>query len=352
MAVDRAAVEKALSLADDAEEGRLWGELDRACRNGDVPALRNLLERGADLRYQEPEHGRSALMIAAACGHLDAVTFLLEHGVPWNAQDRSNLSAGELSSAHPNVQGLLVQWGCLCETILPDSRDEPVDEESRQYLQQKLSYDDTTLLDANNEAVMMDWEKPLMLAHANLICQGGGDILNIGFGLGLVDDAIQGYQPRSHTIVEAHPDVYQHMIRLGWDKKDNVTIHFGRWQDVVSNLKQYDGVFFDTYAEHYKHMRSFHALLPTILKPEGIYSFFNGLAPRSAFFQKVYRHIVADELSQKGFETQFMELPVNVESSGWDKAWETVKTRYFFADAYHLPIVYWKDLGTEDKSLE
>lgn len=53
-------------------------------------------------------------------------------------------------------------------------------------------FKDSVLLDANKEAVMMDWEKPLMLAHANLISQSGGDILNVGFGLGLVDDAIQG----------------------------------------------------------------------------------------------------------------------------------------------------------------
>lgn len=70
--------------------------------------------------------------------------------------------------------------------------DEPVDEQHQDYLQQRLIYKDAVLLDANNEAVMMDWEKPIMLAHANLVCQGGGDILNIGFGLGLVDDAIQG----------------------------------------------------------------------------------------------------------------------------------------------------------------
>lgn len=56
------------------------------------------------------------------------------------------------------------------------------------------------------------------------------------------------YQPRSHTIVEAHPDVYQHMLDLGWDKKDNVTVIFGRWQDAVKDLKAYDGIFFDTYA--------------------------------------------------------------------------------------------------------
>ena len=32
-------------------------------------------------------------------------------------------------------------------------------------------------------------------------------MLNVGFGLGLVDTAIQSNNPRSHTIIEAHPDV-------------------------------------------------------------------------------------------------------------------------------------------------
>lgn len=44
-----------------------------------------------------------------------------------------------------------------------------------------------------------------MLVQA--ICSRGGDVLNVGFGLGLVDAAIQSNQPASHTIVEAHPDV-------------------------------------------------------------------------------------------------------------------------------------------------
>lgn len=37
------------------------------------------------------------------------------------------------------------------------------------------------------------------------VCAGGGDVLNVGFGLGLVDEEIQKHKPRSHTIVEAHP---------------------------------------------------------------------------------------------------------------------------------------------------
>jgi len=43
--------------------------------------------------------------------------------------------------------------------------------------------------------------------YLQAVCTGGGDVLNVGFGLGLVDTAIQSNNPRSHTIIEAHPDV-------------------------------------------------------------------------------------------------------------------------------------------------
>ena len=45
------------------------------------------------------------------------------------------------------------------------------------------------------------------------ICSSKGDVLNVGFGLGLVDTAIQSNEPRSHTIIEAHPDVLR-KVRL------------------------------------------------------------------------------------------------------------------------------------------
>ena len=45
------------------------------------------------------------------------------------------------------------------------------------------------------------------------------------------------------------------MLRRGWGNKLNVTVLFGRWQDVAEQLGQYDGIFFDTYSEHYEHMQ-------------------------------------------------------------------------------------------------
>ena len=52
---------------------------------------------------------------------------------------------------------------------------------------------------------MMGWEAPLMVHHAAVICAGGGrDVMNVGFGLGLVDEAIQVGTSGGPYIVEQY----------------------------------------------------------------------------------------------------------------------------------------------------
>ena len=81
---------------------------------------------------------------------------------------------------------------------------EPVNKE---YLASALHYSDDRLLDSENNAVMMGWETPIMEKSAALMCPSEGrDVINIGFGLGIIDTFLQKYHPRTHTIVEAHPD--------------------------------------------------------------------------------------------------------------------------------------------------
>ena len=82
-----------------------------------------------------------------------------------------------------------------------------------------MSYKDKTLLfesdkiyynDANNSIemqVMMDWEDIVMKKSANYVCQNGGDILEIGFGMGIAANYIQANTITSHTIVENHPQI-------------------------------------------------------------------------------------------------------------------------------------------------
>lgn len=70
--------------------------------------------------------------------------------------------------------------------------------------------------------------------------------------------------------------------------------------------------------------RGLHERLPKLLKPGGVYSFFNGLAPDNPFFQAVYAEIVKREMAQLGIETTFVPLPIDASSSA---TWTGVKHR-------------------------
>ena len=96
--------------------------------------------------------------------------------------------------------------------------------------------------------VMMDWESSIMQASANYVCEGGGDILEIGFGMGIAADYIQANSITSHTIVEIHPQVIE-KAKAWAIGKPNVTIVEGDWYDVKDSLSTYDGVFYDTWGE-------------------------------------------------------------------------------------------------------
>ena len=87
-----------------------------------------------------------------------------------------------------------------------------------------------------------------MKASANYICKNGGDILEIGFGMGISANHIQANDINSHTIVENHPQVIEKLKAWAQDKS-NVIIVEGDWYQVKDSLSTYDGVFYDTYGE-------------------------------------------------------------------------------------------------------
>ena len=144
------------------------------------------------------------------------------------------------------------------------------------YLTQRLTYTDNgKLLDEYGKSVMMDWETEWMKESAKVICENGGDILNIGFGMGIIDTFIQSYNPTSHWIIEAHTDVYEKMKNDGWLDKKGVKVIHNKWQEVIHNLPKFDGIYFDTWAD-----RGFNTILlphlKHILKPNGVFSYWEG----------------------------------------------------------------------------
>ena len=67
--------------------------------------------------------------------------------------------------------------------------------ENFRYLEKTLTFEDTKIYYTNDFGetvnVMMDWEAPMMSASAAYVCEGGGDILEIGFGMGMASNYIQ-----------------------------------------------------------------------------------------------------------------------------------------------------------------
>ena len=93
--------------------------------------------------------------------------------------------------------------------------------------------------------IMMDWEHPIMSASVAYVTEGGGDILEIGFGMGISAGYIQSHSISSHTIIEPHPQMVEKAVE--WSNgKSNVTIISQSWADVTGSLGTYDGIFYDT----------------------------------------------------------------------------------------------------------
>ena len=111
-----------------------------------------------------------------------------------------------------------------------------------------LEFYDTKIVDTTTGIeVMMDWESDIMEKSAKFICHNKGDILEIGFGMGICADYIQAQGVNSHTIIEIHPQILERLNTWA-SGKSNVTIIEGDWAN-LSLSDTYDGIFLDTFGD-------------------------------------------------------------------------------------------------------
>lgn len=135
------------------------------------------------------------------------------------------------------------------------------------YLSQSLTFEQDRIYYLENGKeleVMMDWEHEIMSASAAYVTENGGDILEIGFGMGISAGYIHSHSISSHTIVENHRDVIPKALEWAAEKP-NVTVITGSWYDNKDNLSTYDGVFYDTFGD--QKCLQFSSTLPNIVKP-------------------------------------------------------------------------------------
>ena len=112
-----------------------------------------------------------------------------------------------------------------------------------------------------------------MSASAAYVTQGGGDILEIGFGMGISAGYIQSHSISSHTIIENHPQIIE-KLETWANGKSNVNIISQSYQDVTGSLGTYDGIFYDTDMDDTQNL--FSSSLSGLTKSGTKFTVFNG----------------------------------------------------------------------------
>ncbi|PPJ59697.1 hypothetical protein CBER1_09033 [Cercospora berteroae] len=207
------------------------------------------------------------------------------------------------------------------------------------YLASKLTYSEGRLLDSDKNAVMMDWETEIMKCSADQLCPKKGlRTMNIGHGMGIVDRMFMENEPEMHYIVEAHPEVLQHIRNTGWYEKKNVRVCEGRWQDVLPKLVAegvvLDGMYYDTYAEDYSDLKElFSEYVIQLLDSNGKFGFYNGLGADRQICYDVYTKVVEIELFDAGLDVEWTTLQV----PSLVGAWDGIRRPYWTVPEYRLP---------------
>ncbi|KAI1194207.1 arginine N-methyltransferase 2 [Nemania serpens] len=242
----------------------------------------------------------------------------------------------------------------------PPQRAEGTTVTSVAYLRANLTYSDGKLVDDEKNGVMMAWETSIMRSSVDALLPGlaaGKRVLNVGFGMGIIDAMFRETRPSRHHIIEAHPEVLKHVesspdSQFGKDWEASgpgegaFKIHAGKWQEVVPGLLErgelYDAIYFDTFGEDYSQLRMFFTeYVPALLDEGGIFGFFNGLGADRKVCYDVYTKVAEMHLTDAGLDIEWNELDVDMKGLEEDGKgeWHGVKRRYWTLDKYRLPII-------------
>lgn len=395
--------EEALSYAFD---------LIQSCLKDDLERVKLLVgEVGADCWLQDAQGWTS--LHAAACegiegqavsaklnepfltavGNVEMLEFLLRSGnAVWQIVDNLGLTAGDIAYSLNEAEAydFLLQEGVRAELLraviesnssgmdLDDADDTPdapkqqlsTASDNATFLASPLKFvtdsaGQDIALDAEGNGVMMGWERDIMKRSAELICahrrpesetdDGVFNVLNVGFGLGLVDGYIQAScnpPPTNHLIIEPHKDVLARARSLGWYDKSGVRFFEGTWREYLAALEsgseeylQWDAVYTDTFSEHYTDLHDFFDHVPDLLRDEeSKFSFFHGLGATSRLLYDVYTTVSELHLRDVGLRTEWEDVEVKETASRWEgtKDAQGEEKRYWSESVgpYRLPLCH------------
>lgn len=304
---------------------------------------------------------------------------LFEWGAGWMILDENNETPGCIALRRglpKEIYEKFVSAGVRAEVFLSrmledsDEEDDQEEEEEKEetvelgdekkgdtaadqkaYLSSELEYTQHNLITrGENDGVMMDWEDPIMKRSAGLITNdsekdgSGPVVLNVGFGMGIIDSYIQELKPKRHYICEAHPQVLAKMKADGWYEKPGVYILEGPWKKTLPKVLEevcgeeqvyFDGLYYDTFSEHYKDLVEFYDYAVGMMKHTGTFSFFNGLGADRQICYDVYKQVVDIDLQNYGLEVKYEEVEIDPKKETWDG----IKKQYWALRRYSLPVI-------------
>lgn len=385
-------------------------EILLAASNHDLPTLKPFLRVPGAATVQDPETGYTPLHAAiAACENDDnddndekptdierakeVIHELFLSGAIWNDLDSNNETPGCLAYriGQMELYNLVVDAGVRAEMLmnlmggyerLDDEEElEEVEEDSKgaeamdaktsdgidkiekaeplkrdvnseDYLKSDLTFTNDALLDSDANGVMMAWETDIMRKSADALCPTEGlRVLNIGFGMGIIDRMFAATSPASHHIIEAHPDVIKELKKPDhdfgplWAAKvsGKYVVHEGKWQDVVQKLLEdgdiFDAIYFDTFGEDYSQLKLFFSeYVVGLLSEDGKFGFFNGLGADRRVCYDVYCKVAELDLCDAGFDTEWEDVEVTELGDEGEGEWKGVRRRYWTLKNYRLPI--------------
>jgi guanidinoacetate N-methyltransferase len=129
---------------------------------------------------------------------------------------------------------------------------------------------------------MQSWERPIMAAMAREVTNArvNGDVLEIGFGMGICASEIAKRGCNSYTVIEAHPKIAAAARAWGHEQPFPVRVCEGLWQQVIDGVGQrFDGIVFDTFplnaSERGRNHFPFIPKAPALLRPGGVLTLFS-----------------------------------------------------------------------------
>jgi SAM-dependent methyltransferase len=172
--------------------------------------------------------------------------------------------------------------------------------------------DGEVTLSIGGEQSMQAWERDLMWASADLLCQHGRDFYEIGLGLGISALRIaDNPATRRHTVLELFPKVEELFRRKHPELSPTLRIELGDFFEKVFELEteSIDGMFFDPALdmEVWKDKELWPRVVPEIvraLRPGGVFIPFFSTTPELRWqYIPHFRTIRVERHSYEAYET-------------------------------------------------